>query len=231
MNKLPSLRVWRNKVRWALRAVLPSRGLRRNIIGRNNVLQLAPCILRDVVVDIVGDGNHIRIGQDTFIQGLLIYIRGNGHQIEIGERCSFTRGGAFWMEDTRGVLSIGAETTIESAHIAVTEPGSRVLIGQDCMLATEIEIRTGDSHSLLDAATGQRLNFAQDVILHDHVWVAARALILKGVEIGAHSVVAAGAVVTRSCEPGVIVAGNPARVVKTGITWERKRLYEGAPEK
>jgi len=43
-------------------------------------------------------------------------------------------------------------------HIAVTE-NSKVLIGEDCMLANDIDIRTGDSHSVIDMETGERLNF------------------------------------------------------------------------
>ncbi|PYL16620.1 MAG: hypothetical protein DME30_08980 [Verrucomicrobia bacterium] len=48
-----------------------------------------------------------------------------------------------------------------------------------------------------------------------NVWIGMNAVILKGVTIGDNSVVAAGAVVTKSIAPNTIVAGNPAVVVKT----------------
>jgi acetyltransferase-like isoleucine patch superfamily enzyme len=65
------------------------------------------------------------------------------------------------------------------------------------------------------------------VVIGDHVWIAAHAIVLKGVEIGRDSIVAAGAVVTRSCGPGVILAGNPAAIIKEGVTWRRERVPTG----
>jgi acetyltransferase-like isoleucine patch superfamily enzyme len=53
------------------------------------------------------------------------------------------------------------------------------------------------------------------VKIGDNVWIGMNAVILKGVTIGDNSVVAAGAVVTKSIAPNTIVAGNPAVVVKT----------------
>ena len=52
------------------------------------------------------------------------------------------------------------------------------------------------------------------VVLEENVFVGDHAIILKGVTIGADSVIGAGSVVTGSIPPGVIAAGNPARVVR-----------------
>jgi len=52
-----------------------------------------------------------------------------------------------------------------------------------------------------------------EVIIDDHVWIGARAIILPGVHIGEGAVVAAGAVVTRDVEPYQIVGGVPARLI------------------
>ena len=52
------------------------------------------------------------------------------------------------------------------------------------------------------------------VVIHDHVWIGARAIICPGVTIGEGAVVAAGAVVTQDVEPYTIVGGNPARYIK-----------------
>ena len=99
------------------------------------------------------------------------------------------------------------------------------LIGRDCLLAYDIDIRTGDSHSLLEAASGKRINPAQDVIIGDHVWIAAHVNILKGVSIGMNSVIATGATVVKPVqEAGVVIAGNPAKLVKREITWTRERI-------
>ncbi|MEP6955368.1 MAG: DapH/DapD/GlmU-related protein, partial [Chthoniobacterales bacterium] len=52
------------------------------------------------------------------------------------------------------------------------------------------------------------------VVIGDNVWIGMNAIILKGVTIGENSVVAAGAVVSKSVPANVVVAGNPAVVVK-----------------
>jgi len=52
------------------------------------------------------------------------------------------------------------------------------------------------------------------VVIEDDVWIGANAVILPGVTIGKHSVVAAGAVVTKDVEEGSLVAGMPAKVIK-----------------
>ena len=51
-------------------------------------------------------------------------------------------------------------------------------------------------------------------LLADNVWIGDGAIICKGVEIGANTIVGAGAVVTKSLPANVIAAGNPAKVVR-----------------
>ena len=147
--------------------------------------------------------------------------------IFFGKNCRMIRGGSIWFEDCDGVLQVGQNTTMVEASIAVTEPGSKIVIGDECMFANDIDIRTGDSHSIIDADTGERLNYAKDVIIGNHVWIASHVIVLKGVTIGENTIVATGSVVTKPCEAGVIVAGNPAGVIKTGVSWKRERLPKG----
>jgi acetyltransferase-like isoleucine patch superfamily enzyme len=206
------------------RLALRRTGYREFIRGEGNTLQAHGALLSNVHLDILGDRNRIVIGEGSKLYNLKIYVRGSDHLIQIGRNCSISRAGVFWFEDDHGGLCIGQNTSMVEVSIAVTEAGSKVTIGEGCMFANDIDIRSGDSHSILDAASGQRLNFAEDVTIGNHVWVAAHVIILKGVEIGENSVVAAGSIVTKSCEPGSLLAGNPAKAIKTGITWKRERI-------
>lgn len=199
-------------------------GYRGSVVGRENIIQAEGARLRNVELDVIGDRNVISIGAGAVLNNVKIRMRGNDHRLFIGENCRVSRGASFWFEDEHCVLQIGERTTMVEVHIAVTEPGSKVIIGSDCMFANDIDIRSGDSHSIIDESSGERLNFAEDVYIEDHVWVGAHTVILKGVRIGANSVVATGAVVTHSCGQGVVLAGNPAKVVRTGISWKRERI-------
>jgi len=200
-----------------------SGNVRKTIRGQENILRFDGATLSSVHMDIIGDNNRIEIGRGSVLSNVHFRIRGSGHKIEFGENCRVSRGAVLWFEDHNGLLQVGAGTTMVDVHIAVTE-NSRVIIGEDCMFANDIDIRTGDSHSVIDMQTGERLNQAGDVLIGQHVWIAPHTIVLKGVNIGENSIIATGAVVTKSCEPGVIMGGNPAKVIKTGVSWKRERL-------
>lgn len=193
--------------------------------GRDNTITKNTSKLTSVGINIRGRGNEIVFGDGSKVTGLDVYINGNNNKIKIGEACRFVKGGSLWIEDDGCEITIGDSTSFISAHLAATESGSKISIGRDCMFAYDIDVRTGDSHSILDIESGERINFAEDVQIGDHVWVASHVNILKGVSIMDGSIIGAGSVVTRSYEEkNVIYAGNPAKIVKRNISWSRERL-------
>jgi acetyltransferase-like isoleucine patch superfamily enzyme len=198
-------------------------GIRQSIRGKGNVLQAEGVAFNNVELDVIGDNNQISIGRGSVLMNVHFRLRGSGHHIEFGENCRISRGAVVWFEDQNGFLQVGSNTTMVEVHIAVTEPGSRVVIGEDCMFANDIDIRTGDSHSVIDLNTGERLNYPDNIMIGSHVWIAPHSIILKGVNIGENSIIATGAVVTKSFESGVIIGGNPARIIKAGVSWSRTR--------
>lgn len=198
---------------------------RKKIFGKANLIITKNSILNGIKFDIVGDNNSIEISCMAVLDGVTFYIRGNNNCVLIGAECRIADS-TIWIEDNMCKVIIGRQTTIGGVHLAATENNSKVVIGEDCMLAYGIDIRTGDSHGIYDEF-GERINRAQDVIMGNHVWVAARSIILKGATIGTGSVVATGAVVPRGVYPAnCILAGNPAKSMKLGIRWSRSRLDE-----
>ncbi len=196
-----------------------------NVRGRDNTITKNTSILSSVGIDISGRENEVVFGDGSKITGLDVYIRGNNNKIKIGEKCRFVKGGSLWIEDNGCEIDVGDLTSFISAHLAVTESGSKISIGRDCMFAYDIDVRTGDSHSIIDVDSGKRINHAADVRIGNHVWVASHVMILKGVNILDDCIIGAGSVVARSVDQkNVIYAGNPARVVKKNISWSRERL-------
>ena len=142
-----------------------------------------------------------------------------GNHVSCYAGCSFALG-------KNGTCSIGDFTLVNGALIMAEE---RIEIGSYCLISWNVGIADSDFHPLEPA---QRLIDAQAlapyfenrparptlktarVKICDNVWIGMNAVILKGVTIGENSVVAAGSVVTKSVEPNVVVAGNPATVVK-----------------
>jgi acetyltransferase-like isoleucine patch superfamily enzyme len=180
--------------------------------------------IRNIKLDINGYNNHIIIDKNSQVINTTIYIRGYNHTLFIGENCKIY-GGELWFEDNDCLINISMGTTVESAHIAVTEPKSIISLGKDCMLAKEVVIRSGDSHSVIEKESLKRINFANNVIIEEHVWIASRAIILKGVTVGRNSVISTGSIVTKDVSANTIVGGNPARILKSDVNWTRERLY------
>lgn len=55
---------------------------------------------------------------------------------------------------------------------------------------------------------------AAPIVIEDDVWIGAHSIILKGVTIGARSIIGAGSIVTKSVPADCVAAGNPCRVIK-----------------
>lgn len=196
------------------------------IKGTNNAIDIdKSAILKNCNFDIVGDNNKIEINESTILNGVTFFIRGNNNKIMIGKCVRFNRGGSVWIEDYDCEAIIGENTTFEDSHIAVTEPNSKIHIGKDCMFAYDIDLRTGDSHSIIDSISNKRINYAQNINIGNHVWIASHVSILKGVHISDNSIIATRAVVTKSfSESNILIGGMPAKKLKENINWARQRI-------
>jgi maltose O-acetyltransferase len=104
-------------------------------------------------------------------------------------------------------VTIGSGTTVN--YGCVFEGSGRIEIGRDCLIGPEVMILTS-IHKLGPAGEIGRFSESRDVRIGDGSWLGARALIMPGVTIGAGAIVAAGAVVTKDCEPGAVYGGVPA---------------------
>ena len=65
-----------------------------------------------------------------------------------------------------------------------------------------------------DIPIKNRKETTSPIIVQEDCWIGANAVVVAGVTIGKHSIVAAGSVVTKSVPPYSIVGGNPARILK-----------------
>ena len=115
---------------------------------------------------------------------------------------------------------IDKKTSMEQCYMVCMGQGNSITIGEDCMFSGGIEIWNSDTH-LITNLEGNGINRSQPIIIGKHVWLGKNATVLKGVTIGNHVVVGRSSVVTKDIPAHSIAAGNPARVVKTGIDWKK----------
>jgi acetyltransferase-like isoleucine patch superfamily enzyme len=192
------------------------------IKGRlSNKIVLKGAFLKKTRIRLNGKNNSIKISSENQLNNCLIHISGNNCKIEIGRHCVLSNL-ELWIEDDGGSINIGYHTSIEGGHIAATE-GQSICIGEDCMFSHGIEIRNGDSHTILDRETNQRINAARSVIIGNHCWLGADAKVLKGSVIEDGCVIATGAIITGITDVNSIYAGIPSKKVKENIIWLRER--------
>lgn len=175
---------------------------RIQIRGKNNQLIVEKsAVLRNTLVKISGNNNIVRVGNESYVSGAELWVEDNGCRLEIGKN-------AF----------VG-----HHSHLACTEDGSQLIVGDDGLISSYIQIRTGDSHSILDGE-GNRINKAQSVRIGNHVWIGEGAKILKGVELEGDDIVSTGAIVTKSFGKNLLIGGIPAKILKENVTWDSKRI-------
>jgi acetyltransferase-like isoleucine patch superfamily enzyme len=139
-----------------------------------------------------------------------------------------TIGGSINFKDAGGVLLVGHRSTANHMDVLLAGRDRMVTLGEDCMLATGITLRTSDSHSVIDLLEDRAINPVDDVQIEQHVWLGARVTVMKGVRIGRGSIVGGGSFVTRDVPPFSLAVGTPARVVKQNVSWSRAMLSDPA---
>jgi acetyltransferase-like isoleucine patch superfamily enzyme len=163
-----------------------------------------------------------------------IYLRKHPQSLlSIGDNFVLTSGEAFnplcrnirgciYLPFATSVIEIGDDTGISSACLWAKQRitiGNRVKIGGDCILMDT------DAHNLdysVRASKEKIGKYGKDsltsasapIVIEDDVLIGTRCIILKGVTIGARSIIGSGSVVTKSIPADCIAAGNPCKVIR-----------------
>lgn len=126
-------------------------------------------------------------GKDVVVKNHCYF--GNGERLKVGARSQLGQN-----------ARLGGEITI----------GNDVLMGPDIVM-----MATSHAFDRIDMPINQQGETEeQPIFIGNDVWVGTRVIILPGVEIGSHSIIAAGSVVTKSFEPYSIIGGVPAKLLK-----------------
>ncbi|HIP26157.1 MAG TPA: hypothetical protein EYG80_00690 [Flavobacteriaceae bacterium] len=181
-----------------------------NIKGKNNtiIIEESKHELTNLNVEFRGDNNKIIIlSTNKKINNLDISsIRGGNTEVYIDK--NFGCGGV---------------------DIKMNDGYEKVFIGEDCLFAWGIKIRTSDGHAIINRESGLAINFPKNIHIGSHVWVGEDVRLLKGAYIPNNCVVGGFSVVIHKFSEEntfSIIAGYPAIIVKKNINWMNERADE-----
>lgn len=167
-------------------------------------------------------GNRLRINKYKYLNV--------GDNCRIGNDCRIGFFSSFFGQEYNPRLQIGNNVYLSDfvSFLCADE----IIIGDNVLMASYITI-TSENHGINpedERGYAKQPLEAKKVKINEGVWIGEHVIILPGVEIGKKSIVAAGAVVTKNVPEYVIVAGNPAKIIKRynfdSKSWERENADE-----
>lgn len=200
-------------------------GNKVRVKGKNNEIVRVGAFMRHCHIVMVGNDNQVIVdgSELTRLESCHIVIHGSNNKVVIG-RSVKTSVNITIEDDNNSVLLGDGFRGGANSELAAIE-GTTISFGRDCMLSGNITLRTGDSHSILNKSTRKRTNKSHSIVIGEHVWIGNTVLIFKGVQIGAHSIVGGGSVVSGKMFPeNSLIVGNPARVVRENVDWSDQRI-------
>lgn len=169
--------------------------------------------------------NKITFGEKMKVYNSVYLRKHRKSQISIGNNFTFKSGGGYnsLSRNIKGCIDVreGAKLVIGNnvgMSSTVLRVSKEIIIGNNVKIGGDTILLDTDSHSLdyiIRRGSDDSINARKkSIIIEDDVLIGTKCIILKGVTIGARSIIAAGSVVSKSISSDCIAAGNPCRVIK-----------------
>lgn len=153
----------------------------------------------DVPVRAVGNCGRIKIGKQCSMGFQLAMMKGDGRIL-------------LQARETNAEIEIGDRAEFSNNVVVVSR--TSVKIGDDFLCGDGVRIMDADFHEVDPELRHLGPGKTSPVVIGNNVWLGSGVMVLKGVTIGDHSVIAPGSVVSKSVPSGVVAGGIPARVIK-----------------
>ena len=200
--------------------------------GQNNTIKAGNNFnCSNLELRVIGNNNKIVIGDNLCAKKFLVILYGDNNTITLGNNIKVDEALEIHSHHIASgkVVEIKDKASFVKTQIVNIDPNARVFIGEDCMFAGDTTVYNTDSHSIFQ--DGKLINQAKDLIVGNHVWVCGNVNILKNSDIADGCILARNALVSGKFETkNAVIAGLPAKVIKTGIVWDRKSVAETIAE-
>lgn len=192
--------------------------------GENNevVILTKDVAIKKINITINGNNNRVILEEGGTNVSINIDIKGDNNLYFVDKNYRTFRGN-FILHGTDQHIKIGKHAHFGNVGVNAQEDTS-IVIGDEALFSYQTEIRTTDSHSVLDYTTKERINPARSIKIGNHVWIGMDTIISKGVVLADDIIVGAKAMVVKSFNQShVMIAGVPAKIVKENVTWSLDR--------
>lgn len=178
--------------------------------------------------------NNIKYGKNFRVFNHLYLKIHIGALVQIGNNCTIMSGAGLnplsrniktcIYVGKKATLKLGNDVGISSSTLWVKESvsiGNSVAIGADCIIMDtdahnlDWKIRCSEETNEYGESVDMVTAASAPIVIEDNVLVGARCIILKGVTIGARSIIGSGSIVTKDIPSDCIAAGNPCKVIKS----------------
>lgn len=191
--------------------------------GENNTVRLKVENLENfktqkgLLIAVYGSNNIINLGKIFYPVNETIGL--TGLTINIGNPPEDTLTPGVKRDADNCSIDIGDNIIVCGARLFLQDSDTSISIADDCMISWGIDIWCTDVHTVTDLE-GNALNFSDKIEIGRHVWIGKDVKIGKNTKISDDSIIGWGSIVTKKFEePNVVLAGNPAKIVKRGINW------------
>lgn len=190
--------------------------VRLNIKGHNNFIHLSHIACNPYTyIYIQVEGNHNRIFLDQ------VYI---GQELRVIQGQNYPYFGQ--VENT--VFEVGKGSSIEGMTCISFNSFAVCRIGENCMFSSNITLFNTDAHPILDLQTQKVKNWVHGISIGNHCWLGEKSSVLKNSVIPDDCIIGYNAVVAGKLPKShSIYAGNPVRLIKSGVTWDSNGANHG----
>ncbi len=200
----------------------------------------AHCILENNVV-IYTERQYVTKEDGTSMR---VFNKKAAAHITIGDFCQFNENTEVRVFDHASLkmgvhCTVGKNSFISSARkvfigdrnwfgfntFLVNERYGKIIIGNDCMFSNYVKFRSDSGHSLFDIDLKKDVNamHKNEIEIRDFVWIGLDVIVLGDSVLEEGSVVGAGSLIKKEYPGHCVIAGNPARIIRKNILWDKSK--------